>query len=568
MDFALEIAKLLNAANDALSAEEYEALFETPPERALGDYALPCFKLARTMRKAPPMIAASLKEAIDAQGVPAYLSRVECVGGYLNFFLDRENFARTTLEKIAAEGDDYGKCDEGRGRVVCLDYSSINIAKPFHIGHLSSTVIGNSLYRIYNFIGYKSVGINHLGDWGTQFGKLIVAYKKWGDEKTIERDGVRALLDIYVRFHNEAERDESLNEEARAWFLKIEQGDPEAMRLFDWFREITLREVARVYDLLDVHFDSYAGESFYNDKMDRVIDELTEKGLLVESQGAKVVDLSDCNMPPCMILKADGATLYATRDIAAALYRKDTYDFAKCLYVVAYQQNLHFAQWFKVIEKMSYEWSKDLVHVAFGMVSLQDGTLSTRHGKVVFLEEVLQKAIEKAAEIMKEKNPDLENADEIARQVGVGAVVFNTLFNARIKDITFSYDRALNFEGETGPYVQYTHARICSVLRKAENVPAAAPDYAKLDDEESQALLSVLARFGDVVLDAAHEYEPCRIVRYAVEVAQAYNRFYYEHRILSDDAGETAARLAVTRACRGILKNALYLIGVAAPERM
>ena len=277
MDFAFEIAKLLNAANDALSAEEYEALFETPPERALGDYALPCFKLARTMRKAPPMIAASLKEAIDAQGVPAYLSRVECVGGYLNFFLDRENFARTTLEKIAAEGDDYGKCDEGRGRVVCLDYSSINIAKPFHIGHLSSTVIGNSLYRIYNFIGYKSVGINHLGDWGTQFGKLIVAYKKWGDEKTIERDGVRALLDIYVRFHNEAERDESLNEEARAWFLKIEQGDPEAMRLFDWFREITLREVARVYDLLDVHFDSYAGESFYNDKMDRVIDELTEK---------------------------------------------------------------------------------------------------------------------------------------------------------------------------------------------------------------------------------------------------------------------------------------------------
>lgn len=568
MDFAAELAALLYTCSDALSTEEYRALFETPPERSLGDYALPCFKLARTMRKAPPQIAASLHDALISRGLPAWLSDVQVVGGYLNFFLDRANFARTTLETIAARGQDYGKTDIGHGRVVCLDYSSINIAKPFHIGHLSSTVIGNSLYRIYNFLGYKSVGINHLGDWGTQFGKLIVAYQKWGDEARIEKEGVRALLEIYVRFHEEAEQDPSLEEEARAWFLKIEQGDAEAMRLFDWFRRITIEEVQRVYALLDVHFDSYAGESFYNDKMDRVIDELTQKGLLVESQGAKVVDLSDCNMPPCMILKADGATLYATRDIAAALYRKDTYDFAKCLYVVAYQQNLHFAQWFKVIEKMGYDWYKDLVHVAFGMVSLQDGTLSTRHGKVVFLEEVLQKAIEKAADIMREKNPNLENFDEIARQVGVGAVVFNTLFNSRIKDITFSYDRALNFDGETGPYVQYTHARICSVLAKAGDIPDATPDYDALCDEEAQRLLVSLARFGDVVISAARENEPYLIVRYAVEVAQAYNRFYYEHRILCDDAGQTAARLALTRACGIVLKNALTLIGIAAPVRM
>ena len=568
MDFAAELAALLHACSDALNTEDYRALFETPPERALGDYALPCFKLARTMRKAPPQIAASLRDALIAHGLPAWLSDVQVVGGYLNFFLDRANFARTTLESIAARGDDYGKTDIGHGRVVCLDYSSINIAKPFHIGHLSSTVIGNSLYRIYNFLGYKSVGINHLGDWGTQFGKLIVAYKKWGDQARIEREGVRALLEIYVRFHEEAEQDKSLEEEARAWFLKIEQADAEAMRLFEWFRRITIEEVQRVYALLDVHFDSYAGESFYNDKMDRVIDELTQKGLLVESQGAKVVDLSDCNMPPCMILKADGATLYATRDIAAALYRKDTYDFAKCLYVVAYQQNLHFAQWFKVIEKMGYDWYKDLVHVAFGMVSLQDGTLSTRHGKVVFLEEVLQKAIEKAADIMREKNPNLENFDEVARQVGVGAVVFNTLFNSRIKDITFSYDRALNFDGETGPYVQYTHARICSVLAKASGIADALPDYDALCDEQAQCLLVSLARFGDVVLNAAHENEPYLIVRYAVEVAQAYNRFYYEHRILCDDPGQTAARLALTRAAGTVLRSALTLIGIAAPVRM
>ena len=568
MDFAAELAKLLAAAEAALTAEEYQALFETPPEREMGDYALPCFKLARTMRKAPPMIASALKEALEAAGIPAWLSRVECVGGYLNFFLDRANFAKTTLAMIEADGDDYGKTDIGHGRVVCLDYSSINIAKPFHIGHLSTTVIGNSLYHIYNFLGYKSVGINHLGDWGTQFGKLIVAYHMWGDEERIEKEGVRALLEIYVRFHDEAEKNDALNDEARAWFLKIEQGDEEALRLFNWFREITIREVERVYDLLNVHFDSYAGESFYNDKMDRVIDELTEKNLLVESQGAKVVNLDEDNMPPCMILKADGATLYATRDIAAALYRKDTYDFAKCLYVVAYQQNLHFAQWFRVIEKMGYEWHKDLEHVAFGMVSLTDGTLSTRHGKVVFLEEVLAMAIEKAAEIMRQKNPDLENLDEIAKQVGVGAVVFNTLFNSRIKDITFSYDRALNFEGETGPYVQYTHARICSVLRKAENVAAAEYDFNSICDEESQRLLATLARFRDVVINAADENEPYLIVRYAVEVAQNFNRFYYEHRILTENVGETAARLAITRACRIVLSNALHLIGIAAPERM
>ena len=568
MDFKSALADLLHGCVPELSAEEYQSFLEIPPNREMGDFAFPCFKLARVLRKAPPAIASGLKEQIEAGSVPGWISKIEVVGGYLNFFVNKVFFAKSVLDRILEEDKDYGRTDLGHGRTVCLDYSSINIAKPFHIGHLSSTVIGNSLYRIYNFLGYKSVGINHLGDWGTQFGKLIVAYRMWGNREEIEREGVRALLKIYVKFHDEAEKNPELDEEARQWFVRIEQHDPYAMELFNWFREITLKEVQRIYELLDVHFDSYAGESFYNDKLGSVIDELQEKGLLLESQGAKVVDLSDFNMPPCMILKADGASLYATRDIAAALYRKKTYNFEKCLYVVAYQQNLHFQQWFKVIELMGYDWYRDLEHVAFGMVSLQDTTLSTRHGNVVFLDDVLQRAIEKAAEIMQEKNPGLEDCEETAKQVGVGAVIFNTLFNSRIKDITFSFDRALNFDGETGPYVQYTHARICSVLKKAEGNTGSAADCSSLTDEESQVLLTSLSHFPEVVINAAQQNEPYLIVRYAVEVAQAFNRFYYEHRILCDDPAETNARLAATYATKLVLQNALHLIGIAAPERM
>nr|WP_122012652.1 arginine--tRNA ligase [Maliibacterium massiliense] len=571
MDFASAIAALLcQVAPEGaqLDAAQTQSWLEVPPERKLGDFALPCFKLARALRQAPPKIAADLAARILEAGLPVCLARVEAVGGYLNFYLDRAALARGVLEEIRAQGPDYGREDLGHGRAVCIDYSSINIAKPFHIGHLSTTVIGNSLYRIYNFLGYKSVGINHLGDWGTQFGKLIVAYKRWGNREEIERTTINGLLDIYVRFHEEAEQCPALEDEARAWFKKIEDGDEEALSLFNWFKELTLREVAKVYELLDVHFDSYAGESFYNDKMDRVIKELADKHLLVESQGAQVVDLSAYNMPPCMILKADGATLYATRDIAAALYRKDTYDFEKCLYVVAYQQNLHFAQWFKVIELMGYPWAKDLEHVAFGMVSLEEGTLSTRKGRVVFLEDVLRAAIEKTRQIMQEKSPALENFDEVARQVGVGAIVFNTLSNNRIKDITFSYARALNFDGETGPYVQYTHARACSVLRKARYDAALPVDYALLDDEETQALLALLARYGAVVQDAMAQNEPSLITRYIVDVAQAFNRFYYEHHIMCEDPARRQARLCLTDAARTVLASGLYLIGMAAPERM
>lgn len=544
--------------------EDIAALLEVPPDPAMGDYAFPCFKLSKALRMGPPMIAKKLSEVVDKPQV----ARVECADGYLNFFFNRENFARELLEAILAAPEKWGGSDAGQGKTVCLDYSSINIAKRFHIGHLSTTVIGNSLKRIYDFLGWKTVSINHLGDWGTQFGKMICAYKRWSDKETVEQGGVEEMTKLYVRFHEEAEKDPALEDEGRAWFKKIEDGDPEALSIFQWFKEVTLKDAMRVYDILDVKFDSYAGESFYNDKMGRVIDELKAKNLLEESDGAQVVNLDEYKMPPCLILKRDGATLYATRDIAAALYRKDTYNFDKCLYVVAYQQDLHFRQWFKVVEMMGYDWAKEqLAHVAFGMVSYEGQAMATRKGHVVYLEELLRRAQEKALKIIEEKSPNLENKEEAARQVGVGAVVYSTLQNSRIKDIDFWWDRALNFDGETGPYVQYTHARCCSVLRKApENLPA--PDYAALADDEAQALLRLLSRFPETVAEACLRNEPSIVTRATTEIAKAYNKFYYEHRILDDDPAVTAARIALTRACQQVIKTGLYLIGVAAPERM
>ena len=546
------------------AADDIRGLLAVPPDPALGDYAFPCFRLAKPLRTAPPKIAETLCAAWNHQDVAS----VQPVNGYMNFFLNRENFAAETMAALMEQKDRYGSSDIGTGKTVCLDYSSINIAKRFHIGHLSTTMIGHSLKRIFDFLGYKTVGINHLGDWGTQFGKMICAYKKWGVKEEVERDGVDAMTRLYVRFHEEAEKDPSLEDEGRAWFKKIEDGDPEAMEIFTWFKEVTLKDAARVYEQLGVSFDSYAGESFYIDKMEPVIQELRGKGLLVESEGAQVVDLSEDNMPPCLIIKKDGATIYATRDITAAIYRQNTYHFDKCLYVVAYQQDLHFRQIFRVLEKMGYPWAKDCVHVSFGMVSVEGAALKTRTGNVVLLDDLLDQAVSKAREIIEEKSPNLENKDEVARQVGIGAVVYTDLSNNRIKDIDFRWDRALNFDGESGPYVQYTHARCCSVLRKAPDLTGVSPDWAALTDDEAQALLRLLSRFPDVVLDAADKYEPSMITRAVTDIAQAYNKYYYEHRILDDDQARTAARVALTDATRQTIKTGLYLIGIEAPERM
>ena len=568
VDHMLFEADVLEAIKRGLHIENQEIgdILETPPKPEMGDFAVPCFRLSRILKQSPQEIAQRIVE-LD---LPACISRAEVVGGYANLFLDKAASAELVLHQILEKGADYGRNDIGQGRKVCIDYSSINIAKPFHIGHLSSTAIGHALYNIYNFCGYQSVGINHLGDWGTQFGKLLCAYEMWGDKQTILSGGVDAMLKLYVRFHEEAEKDEQLNDRARAWFKRIEDGDAEATELFHMFKDLTIREVMRVYDMLGIQFDSYAGESFYNDKMQPVIDELEQKHLLIESQGAKVVDLEQFGMTPCLILRSDGATLYATRDIAAAMYRKQHYDFAKSLYVVAYQQNLHFRKIFKVIELMGYEWSKDLEHVAFGMVSLEGGkTLSTRKGNVLLLEDVLNSAVDRAKQIMKEKTPDLDHPEEVAKQVGIGAVVFGVLYNSRIKDIAFSYDRVLSFEGETAPYVQYTHARCHSVLRKGRELSTEKADYSALNNEFAWQVVRLCAEFPEAVVQAMQKNEPYLLTRQVMEIAKAYNRFYYEVRIIDEeDPAGSLARLQLTDAARTIIHTGLGLLGIVAPERM
>ena len=569
MDFKLAVAnEILNALNasfaDAsLEAAEIASALEIPPDTAMGDYAFPCFRLSKTLRKAPMMIADALAGSIHAD----FLSRVESVKGYLNFFIDRATYAEKVIGQALEAGEAYGSDMSGAGKTVVIDYSSINIAKRFHIGHLSTPMIGNSLYRLHKFFGYNAVGVNHLGDWGTQFGKMIAAYKRWGDHDTVAAGGVDEMVRLYVRFNYEAKENPDLNDEGRAWFKKIEDGDEEALEIFNWFKSVTLKDAERVYDLLGVKFDSYAGESFYNDKMQPIVDTLREKGLLKEDQGAQIVDLEPYGMPPALILRSDGATLYITRDLAAAKYRKDTYNFDKCLYVVAYQQDLHFKQLFKVLELMGYDWAKSCEHVAFGMVSYEGQTLSTREGRIVYLEDLLNTSIEKARAIIDEKSPDLENKDAVAKQVGVGAVVFFVLYNNRIKDIDFYWDRALNFDGETGPYVMYTHARCCSVLAKAGACDA-APDFAALSDPMAQDVVRLIGQFPEVAKNALNRSEPSMITRFSVDLAQAYNKFYYENKIMVDEPGVRAARVLLTRVTRDLLARSLDLIGVAAPERM
>ncbi len=569
-DFKLEVAKLLNSKVNDLSIDEIYNMIEVPSNSEMGDYAFPCFKLAKVLRKAPSMIA---KEIVEALEKVDFIDKAENVNAYINFFLNKAVYVKEVLEAVLQEKENYGiEVNKNKGNIV-IDYSSPNIAKPFHVGHLRPTVIGNSLYQLYSALGYNCIGINHLGDWGTQFGKLIVAYKKYSSQQKVEEEGISELLRIYVLFHDEAKIHPEMDQEARDYFTKMEKGDQEALALWRWFKEVSLKEFERVYKMLGVKFDSYNGEAFYNDKMAAVIKELEDKGLIEVDEGAKLVRLEEENMAPCLITKKDGSSLYATRDITAAEYRKKTYDFKKCIYVTAVQQNLHFAQWFKVIEKMGYEWAKDLVHVSFGMVSMEGGEkLSTRNGNVIFLEDILKEAVEKTKKIIEEKNPNLENKDEVARQVGIGAVIFDDMYNNIIKDIQFSWDRVLDFQGETGPYVQYTHARACSLLKKAgldlNSLPNFDIDEKTISDDVVLTVAKELASFKNVIKLAANNYEPSYIARYAVDLAQAFNKFYNECPILVDDEKVKLSRLAVVAATKFTLKNALALLGIMAPEQM
>ncbi|MGN1066448.1 MAG: arginine--tRNA ligase [Candidatus Fimimonas sp.] len=550
-----------------VQCESVKSAVVAAADDAFGDFAFPCFPLAKVMRTSPVAIANQLAQKIVADDV---ITQVQAVNGYLNFFVNRKQFVREVLAEIALAEDNYGNDTVGNGKTICIDYSSVNICKSFHIGHLSTTALGSSLYKMYKALGYNVVGINHLGDYGTQFGKMIVAFKLWGDKKTVEEKGVAELQRLYVKFHQEEAENPELTEQARHWFAKIEQGDKEAQELFEFFKQITLADVKEIYDRLDVRFDSWNGESFFNDKMDEPLKMLEEKGLVTESQGAKVVDLSAYNMPPCLLVKSDGSSLYATRDIAAAIWRKKEYDFDKCLYVVAYQQNLHFKQFFKVLELADLPWAKDLVHVAYGMVSLEDGAMSTRKGNVVLLRDVINKAVEKALSIITAKNPDLENKEKVAEQVGVGAVLFSALENSKIKDITFTFDRVLNFDGETAPYLQYTHARCNSILEKAgmSRLARIAHDMRALDNPETLRLCKLLAAFPQTVKDAAFKYEPSILSGLLIDVAQAFNKFYMEHRVICDDLSVQNARLEVVQATEIVLKKGLSLLGIQAPEKM
>jgi len=565
---------LLGGGEKSVSPEEIGAALEIPPDPAMGDLAFPCFKLSRTLRAAPPVIAGRLHEALAAS-LPEGIREVGVQGGYLNFFLDDRYLSGTVMKEIARKGRDFGAHDFGKGKTVVLDYSSPNVAKPFHIGHLGTTVIGHSLKLLHEYAGYTCVGVNHLGDWGTQFGKLIVAYRKWGNKEQIEKGGVDELVALYVRINNEIKAEEEIGKTelanaARTEFTKLEHGDEENLALWKWFKEISLAEYEKTYRLLGIDFDSYNGEAFYTDKMPEQVELLRKKGLLKVDNGASLVDLSAYHMPPCLILKSDGSTLYPARDIAAAVYRKRTYHFDKCIYVTSAGQSLHFAQWFKVVELMGYDFADELIHVPYGTVSIGGEKLATRTGNVILLRDLFAAAIEKCRGIIEEKNPTLENKEETAEAVGIGAVIFYYLFGNRMRDINFIMDDALDFNGNTGPYAQYTYARTCSILSKEEAV-SSVKTFEPLDElaKTERELIQTLALFPEKTENALAEMEPSVITRYAIEICNAFNRFYQECPVFTcPDGNRRAFRLSLVQGVHDILGRALELVCIRHPEKI
>ena len=567
IDFKEKIAKILADATN-LNEKELESYIEMPKDSKNGDYAFPCFRLAKELRKAPPVIANEIKEKIET--TPEEIEKVEVVGGYLNFYINKDIITKEVLNQIENNRDNYGKSKIGKGKNIVIDYSAPNIAKPFHIGHLRSTVIGGALYKIYKHLGYNVTGINHLGDYGTQFGKLIEGYKRWGAEYDIENNPIDELMQIYVRINNLCKEDESVLEECRNNFKKLEDGDPYCVEIWKKFRELSLKEFDKVYDILGVKFDSLNGEAFYSDKMPEVIETLKKAGKLEESEGAQVVNLGD-DMPPCLIIKSNGSTTYATRDLAAIMYRARTYDYDKAIYVTSYEQILHFKQVFATAKYLGLDekYTNGLVHVPFGMVLLKTGKMSTREGKVIKLEDLLNEAIEKSKEIIDKKNPELENKEDVAKKVGVGAIIFNDLSNSRIKDEIFDWDIMLNFNGETGPYVQYTTVRAKSVLEKAGYIPNVKEvNVEKINDKDSQKIINQLYNFNSILKNVTEKEEPSILARYLVDLAQNFSSFYNNCHVITEDKEMQDARLYITYMVKTVLEKGINLLGIQVPEKM
>jgi arginyl-tRNA synthetase len=563
--FIKEITDLL-APITGLSAEEVIPLLEIPPDEKMGGYAFPCFTLAKRFRKAPAAIAQDLAGQVRSG---TFITGAQNTGPYLNFTVDKEEFTRYVLTRILEEGERIGESREGEGKTVVVDYSSPNIAKPFTIAHLRTTMIGHSICKTYEALGYRVIGINHLGDWGTQFGKLIAAYRHWGDREKLIAEPIAEMFDLYVRFNHEAEEDPELEDEARKWFRRLEGGDIEAREVWEWFRDESLREFNRLYEMLGVTFDSYAGESFYNEMIDDLIEEALSKEVAVEGEeGALIVDLSAYGMPPCILRKKDGSSIYATRDLCAAKYRYEAYQFDRMVYTTDAGQSLHFRQVFKVLELLGYEWASHCVHVPFGLIHFKDGKMSTRRGNVIFLEDVLNRAVELTRKIIEEKNPDLEEKDRVARDVGISAVIYADFSSRRMRDIAFDWDEILNFDGDTGPYIQYTYARLCSILRKyGQEIPKAFHP-GLLTDEFAYTVVRLLERFPGKVKAAAEIYEPAVIAGYLSDVVTAVNRFYNACRVIGEDEDIASARIVLVEMARRIIGKGLHLLGMKRPERM